>query len=89
MTMTSAGDVVTLEPRAEWRSVDIADADAWTLRLTAAHVAELRDALETARSKHSDVLDVEADDFPLPTLAPALATIESELVNGRGFARSG
>ena len=40
-----------------------------------------------ARSTTDDVLDVTADDFPLPTLAPLLADFAEELVNGRGFGR--
>ena len=80
-------DAVELETHANWRAGDIGDTDHWTLRLTAAHHAELDAALEHARSVADDVLDVTADHFPLPTLAPRLAEMAEELVNGRGFAR--
>ena len=80
-------DAVEHETHANWRASDIGDTDHWTLRLTAAHHAELDAALEHARSVADDVLDVTADHFPLPTLAPHLAEMAEELVNGRGFAR--
>ena len=80
-------DVVELEPHANWRASDIGNTDDWTLHLTAAHHAELDAALRHARSVTDEVLDVTALDFPLPTLAPLLADVAEELVNGRGFAR--
>ena len=83
----TANDVVELETHANWRATDVGDADDWTLRLTPAHHAELDHALATARSVTDEVLDVTADDFPLPTLGPLLADVVEELVNGRGFAR--
>ncbi len=63
------------------------DVDAWTLRLSDADHAELDAALAHARRVTDDVLDVTADDFPLPTLASRLTGLADELVNGRGFAR--
>lgn len=79
----------TVETHAEWRAPDVADPAAWTLRLDDADRTELDDALRHARSATDDVLDVTADDFPLPTLAPRLKAFVDELVNGRGFARIG
>jgi Taurine catabolism dioxygenase TauD, TfdA family len=78
---------VELETHADWRSSDVGKADDWTLRLTDDHHAELDAALAHARSAATDLLDVTAADFPLPTLAPLLAALTEELVNGRGFAR--
>ncbi len=83
----TADDVVELETHGNWRAADVGDADDWTLRLTDDHHAELDAALEHARSVTSEVLDVTADDFPLPTLAPLLRQLTHELVDGRGFAR--
>jgi hypothetical protein len=79
--------VVQLETHANWRAADIGDVDSWTMRLTDEHHAELDAALAHARSVTDDLLDVTADDFPLPTLAPRLDALAEELVNGRGFAR--
>ncbi len=78
---------VPLEPHAEWRAADVADPAGWTLELTAQHHAELDAALAHARSITDEVLDVTADHFPLPTLAPLLDEFAHELINGRGFGR--
>jgi len=78
-----------METNAEWRAADVADPAAWTLHLDDAALDELADALDHARSRRDDVLDVTADDFPLPTLASRLRGFAEDLVNGRGFARIG
>lgn len=88
MAVTIEPDAVEpLEPVAEWTAAEVADPSAWTLRLGPDDVAELRAALAAARQRRTDVLDVRADDFPLPTLAPRLAQVVADLVDGRGFCR--
>jgi alpha-ketoglutarate-dependent taurine dioxygenase len=82
-----AGEVVELETHAGWRRADVGDPGDWTLRLTDTHHGELRAALEHARSRTDELLDVTAADFPLPTLGPLLRDLAEELVNGRGFGR--
>ena len=76
-----------LEPAAEWRAGDIADAEAWTLRLDEADHAELDAALAVAKGKSADPLQLERDDFPLDALAAKLDQVVDTLLNGRGFAR--
>jgi hypothetical protein len=76
-----------LEPAAEWRAGDIADPEAWTLRLSAADHAELSAALAVAKDKSPDPLALERDDFPLDRLASKLSDVVDTLLNGRGFAR--
>ncbi|MGP0031875.1 MAG: TauD/TfdA family dioxygenase [Acidimicrobiales bacterium] len=76
-----------LEPAAEWRAADVADPEAWTLRLTDADQAELDRALQTAKAKSTDPLDIGRDDFPLEQLAPKLDDVVDVLLNGRGFMR--
>ncbi len=78
-----------METHAEWRAADVADVAAWTLQLDDTDRAELDAALAHARSTTDDLLDVTADDFPLPTLAPRLRDFVAGLVDGRGFARIG
>ncbi len=78
-----------LERHAEWRAPDVADPADWTLRLDDGDLDELDAALTHARSTTDDVLEVSADDFPLPRLAPRLRDFVDGLVNGRGFARIG
>jgi alpha-ketoglutarate-dependent taurine dioxygenase len=86
-TPMTGADVVELETHANWAAADVTDPDEWTLHLGDDDHAELDEALARARTVTDDLLDVTADDFPLPTLAPRLATLAEELINGRGFAR--
>ena len=79
--------MIELETHAEWSAVDIGDVEEWTLRLTDAHHAELDAALSCARSVSDELLDITAEQFPLPTLSPLLAELAERLVNGRGFTR--
>ena len=76
-----------LETHANWTAADVADSCGWTYRLNEDEIAELEAALAVARSHTHEVLDVDKDRFPLPTLAPVLAQLADELINGRGFCR--
>jgi hypothetical protein len=76
-----------LEPAAEWRAGDVADTEAWTVRLDAADHAELDDALRAARDVSTDPLRVGRDDFPLDGLAVKLNRAVGDLLDGRGFVR--
>lgn len=87
--MTTSTIPTVMETHAEWRADDVADVAAWTLHLDDADRSELDAALSHARSTTDDLLDVTADDFPLPTLAPRLREFVEDLVDGRGFARIG
>jgi hypothetical protein len=87
METITAADVGPLEAHANWTADDVADPAAWTHRLSEAEIAELEAALAVARSRTDEVLDVRKEDFPLPTLAPVLAGLADELINGRGFQR--
>lgn len=85
--LPTADDMIELETHANWRAADVGDVEQWTLRLSDDHHAELAAALANARSITDEVLDVTADDFPLPTLSPLLRELTEELVDGRGFVR--
>jgi hypothetical protein len=76
-----------LEPQCEWTSADVADEAEWTEQLEPAEQTEIDNALRHALAKSDDVLEIERDDFPLPTVSAHLAAIENELINGRGFVR--
>jgi Taurine catabolism dioxygenase TauD, TfdA family len=87
MTMTEGVDPAAVEPLevgCEWRRPDLADT--YVHQLGPDDVAELDAALRHAESTTDDVLDVTVDHFPLPTLAPVLAGMAEELINGRGVA---
>ncbi len=76
-----------LEPLCEWGSADVSDESTWTEHFTAEELAELDASLRHALQKSDNVLELDRDDFPLPTLQLRLARIENELINGRGFVR--
>jgi hypothetical protein len=75
-----------LETACEWRAEELADPAVWTERLSPAEVDEVAAAVARARARTADLLEIDKADFPLPTLAPRLKAIESELMDGRGFA---
>jgi Taurine catabolism dioxygenase TauD, TfdA family len=74
---------VPLEEQCEWHTDEVGDS--YIFHLTDDHVAELDAALVHAESQVDDVLDITRELFPLPTLAPELARIEDDLVNGLGM----
>ncbi|MEY4861950.1 MAG: hypothetical protein RLZ51_45 [Pseudomonadota bacterium] len=69
-----------------WRgSVLKHQADRWVLRLDAADNAELRAAVSHAQSLGAAIPGLNAAQFPLPRLAPRLASMLHELLHGQGF----
>ncbi|MFF4352869.1 TauD/TfdA family dioxygenase [Streptomyces sp. NPDC001530] len=84
---TGAGDVPR-EFRAGpsgWRGADLRATDEWLLRLSPRQLAELSEALSTARRRGVTLLRLTVADFPLPTLAGELERIGDVLEHGRGF----
>jgi hypothetical protein len=63
----------------------VSDPSRWTVRLDDNDHRELHEALNHAKSVSDDLLEVDRDAFPLPTLSAKLAEIERELIDGRGF----
>src|SRR5215471_17505469 len=80
-------DLHELEPQAEWRAADVADADRWTVALTPTDHDELEVALRHALSVSDDPLRLTRDDFPLQGLVAKLDQVVAELIDGRGFVR--
>lgn len=69
-----------------WRGRDLRDhPERWTLRLDAHDNDELRAALAHARARGAAIPGLTRADFPLPGLAPRLATMLDEVMDGRGF----
>ncbi len=87
MTTSSVDHVRPLEQHCAWTAAEVADPTLWTLRLTETHLEELIGGVRRALDARGDVLEITAADVSLPTLAPELAAIEHELMNGRGFVR--
>ena len=63
-----------------------ADSSGWTHTLTPTEVAELDAALLSAETAGLEIIDLTAENFPLPALAPRLRALQLELVSGRGLA---
>lgn len=76
-----------LETHCEWTAGDMHDPALWTETLDRAAQEELDAALHHARARSDDLLAIDRDAFPLPSLSKRLAAIAEELVNGRGVVR--
>jgi hypothetical protein len=74
-----------IEGPAAWKGSALARSDEWVFRMSAAHVAELQQALDTAHSRGLTLANMRREDFPLPTLAATIAGWRQELMQGRGF----
>jgi hypothetical protein len=82
--------VADLPPKIEgdsaWRGKDLAQSTDWVEPLSPADSAELEAASRHALAAPGDDLaKIKAADFPLLTLAPRIANIRKDLVEGRGF----
>jgi Taurine catabolism dioxygenase TauD, TfdA family len=57
----------------------------WTYRLSAAEIAEIEAATNAVLASGLDVAAISRNDFPLPTLGPALQSLCGDVIDGRGF----
>jgi len=71
---------------AAWYGPAMAARDDWVHELSAAEAAEVAAATAPLAAAEADIARIRAADFPLPTLAPLLARLRTELLEGRGFA---
>jgi len=77
--------VQVMEGPAAWFGRDLQDDDSWIEQLSAEEVAELLAALAVVEERHVSMLDMTAEDFPLPTLGARMQSLAQELDKGRGF----
>jgi hypothetical protein len=75
-----------IEESGHWLPDELAGTDAWVYRLDDREIADVLDAVAHVESLGLDLKDITRADFALPVLAPALADIKAELMEGRGFA---
>ena len=69
-----------------WRGDALSrDPSAWIVTLSAAELADVDRALNTAKATGRAMLDVERGHFPLTVTRPRLEQIGAELYDGRGF----
>ncbi|HPU53449.1 MAG TPA: TauD/TfdA family dioxygenase [Burkholderiaceae bacterium] len=73
-----------LHPSA-WKGADLRHSTDWILQLSAADNDELQAALTIAKSRGAQIPQLKAADFPLPTLAPRIAAMVDDIMDGRGF----
>jgi Taurine catabolism dioxygenase TauD, TfdA family len=71
---------------AAWYGPAMAARSDWVEILTPGDRAEIAAATEGLATRDADIASIGREDFPLPTLAPRLARIRREVLNGRGFA---
>ncbi|MBV9200443.1 MAG: TauD/TfdA family dioxygenase [Alphaproteobacteria bacterium] len=82
----SIGSHPLIEGSAVWTGADMRKREAkWTYRLSPAQVAELETAVRAVQARGIDIADIRREDFPLPTLGPALERLRAEVLDGRGF----
>ena len=68
-----------------WYGEKLANSDEWIHVLSDQEIKEIDHALECVREKSDDLLNIDRNDFILPTLGPKLIELRSEIINGRGF----
>lgn len=69
-----------------WYGPDMVKRTNWIYRLTDADIAEIEQAMQPLVDAEADIAQITKADFVLPTLAPKLADISIEVLDGRGFA---
>lgn len=69
-----------------WYGPQMTRSSEWLHELSAADIAEIEAATLPLARAEADIARITKADFPLPSLAPKLARICDEVVNGRGFA---
>lgn len=68
-----------------WYGPQVARSAAWLETFSPAELAEIEAATAPLAARDADIGQLTRAMFPLPTLAPRLARLRHELLNGRGF----
>lgn len=71
--------------RQAWRGSELAGRADWIHAFTPTEIAEIDRAVEALSRSDVEILDIQRDDFPLPTLRPTLLRAREETLHGRGF----
>ena len=74
-----------LETPAAWRGSDLAADRSWVYELHPQVIAELEANREAVRRSGKSLLEVCAEDFPLPAFDPLRRELQDQLEGGRGF----
>lgn len=69
-----------------WRPEDYADnPERWVHQFSEEELEEFSEAADRFLESGLSLTGITKDNFPLPKLAPFLATVRRELLNGKGF----
>jgi hypothetical protein len=68
-----------------WYGPEMAKRTDWVHTLSAGDVAEIERAMRPLADREADIARITKAGFPLPTLAPKLASVCKEVIDGRGF----
>lgn len=68
-----------------WYGAEMARRTDWLELLDPVELAEIERAMTALAGRDTDLAAIGKADFPLPTLAPRLARLLDEVLNGRGF----
>jgi hypothetical protein len=68
-----------------WRGADLVNDTSWIVTLTPAEIADLDQALKTARASGRPLAEIDREQFPLTVMRPRLEAVLAEIYDGRGF----
>jgi hypothetical protein len=74
-----------LETPSTWLGPELLMSEDWVRRLTPAEIVDLENGLAAAKASGKAMTELTRDDFPLPILAPSIASWMESLQSGRGF----
>jgi len=75
----------TFDNAQAWVGSDMAARTDWIHAFTPAELAELDAVVRATDASGRDILELQVEDFPLPTLQARLEAVRRELLHGRGF----
>lgn len=70
---------------AAWTGDEMRTRRDWLVELAAGDLEEIAAAVRHAGTRHTDIVEITRDDFPLPSLGTRLLALRDELLDGRGF----
>ena len=70
---------------AAWTAADLRTDTSWIRPFSSDEIEELDEAVQRVRAQGFGPMDFAREDFPLPTLTDALATVADDVENGRGI----
>jgi hypothetical protein len=85
-TASTSQDLPVFQDSSLWLGSEMAQRTDWMHPLTSAEVNELDAAVAHAKSVHANLVDLTAEQFPLPTLGSRLKRIRHGILHGHGFA---